>query len=320
MNLLSASKSYKPFHYPWCFEAFELQNKLHWLPAEISLSDDIRDYNQTLTNSERNLITHIFRLFTENDCLVGSAYIDLYMPMFKPNEVRMMLLSFAGMEAIHMNAYSYLLDTLGLPEVEYSAFLEYKEMTDKVELIKSFDTSSHYNTALCLAFFAAFVEGLQLFASFAILLNFPRFNKLKGAGQIVTFSVRDETIHIENMIKLYHTYCQEFKYEIDKLELERNIIDICIKVVENEDKFIDLAFEMGDIEGLKSEDVKLYIRYIANLRLTQLGLEELYDVSSNPLPWLDDQLNAVEHTNFFENRSTEYSKAATTGSWNNAFD
>jgi ribonucleoside-diphosphate reductase beta chain len=259
MSLVKGNIGYKPFAFEWAFAAYELQNKLHWLPAEISLSDDIRDYNLTLTLSERNLITHIFRLFTENDSEVENAYIDKYLPYFKPTEVRMMLLSFANMESIHMNAYSYLLDTLGLPEIEYSKFLDYKEMTDKVELMKLFDTSTRQNMALTLAFFAAFVEGLQLFASFAILLNFPRFNKLKGMGQIVTFSVRDETAHVENMIYLYKTFCQEFKAEIDKLELERNIVDICAKVVENEDRFIDLAFELGDIEGLSSEDVKSYI-------------------------------------------------------------
>jgi ribonucleoside-diphosphate reductase beta chain len=205
-----------------------------------------------------------------------------------------------------------------MPEVEYTAFLKYKEMKDKFDYMQSFSVSSKKEIAKTLAAFGAFTEGLQLFASFAILLNFPRFNKMKGMGQIVTWSVRDETLHCLSIIRLFRTFVQE-NPEIWTQELQDEITEICATIVEHEDAFIDLAFELGGVQGLDGAQTKEYIRFIADRRLQQLGLQPIYNIEKNPLPWLDEILNAVEHTNFFENRSTEYSKASTGGTWEEAF-
>jgi ribonucleoside-diphosphate reductase beta chain len=230
----------------------------------------------------------------------------------------MMLSAFSNTETIHVAAYSHLLDTVGMPELEYQAFLTYKEMKDKYDFMQSFTVDSRREIAKTLAAFGAFTEGLQLFASFAILLNFPRFNKMKGMGQIVTWSVRDETLHCLSIIKLFRTFIQE-NPEIWDEDFRNELYEICATIVDHEDAFIDLAFELGAVEGLNAEDVKTYIRFIADRRLTQLGLNPLYQVERNPMPWLDEMLNAVEHTNFFENRSTEYSRASTVGTWEEAF-
>jgi ribonucleoside-diphosphate reductase beta chain len=173
--------------------------------------------------------------------------------------------------------------------------------------------------AKTLAVFGAFTEGLQLFASFAMLLNFPRFNKMKGMGQIVTWSVRDESLHTNSIIRLFKTFRKE-NPEVWNDNTQRDLYVACSTIVDHEDAFIDLAFELGGVEGLEGEEVKSYIRYIADRRLMQLGLQPIFHVEENPLPWLDEILNGVEHTNFFENRATEYSKAATRGSWDEAFD
>jgi ribonucleoside-diphosphate reductase beta chain len=206
-----------------------------------------------------------------------------------------------------------------MPEAEYSAFLHYKEMKDKYDYMQQFGCETKRDIALTLAVFGAFTEGLQLFASFAILLNFPRFNKMKGMGQIVTWSVRDESLHTASIIRLFQTFIDE-NPEIWDEDLQREIFKACETIVTHEDAFIDLAFEMGGVEGLEPDEVKSYIRYIADRRLTQLNLQPIYRTEKNPLPWLDEMLNGVEHANFFENRATEYSKAATEGSWEEAFD
>ena len=172
--------------------------------------------------------------------------------------------------------------------------------------------------AKTLAVFGGFTEGLQLFASFAILLNFPRFNKMKGMGQIVTWSARDESLHTNSIIRLYRTFVNE-NPSIRTPALEKALLGACETVVSHEDAFIDLAFEMGGVEGLGPEEVKAYIRYIADRRLTQLELAPRFGFNQNPLPWMDEMLNGIEHTNFFENRATEYSKAATRGTWEEAF-
>ena len=237
-----------------------------------------------------------------------------YSQVFQPTEVQMMLSAFSNIETVHIAAYSHLLDTIGMPETEYQAFLRYKEMKDKFDYLQNFDVKTKENIARTLAVFGGFTEGLQLFASFAILMNFPRFNKMKGMGQIVSWSVRDESLHTESIIRLFRTFVSE-NPEIWTDEFQRSLYVICNEMVEHEDAFIDLAFELGGVEGLNGSEVKQYIRYIADRRLTQLGLQPIFRLEKNPLPWMDEMLNGMEHTNFFENRATEYSKAATQGSW-----
>jgi ribonucleoside-diphosphate reductase beta chain len=318
-GLLKEKAVYKPFRYPWCYDAWLTQQRIHWLPEEIPLAEDVRDWQKNLTAHEKNLLTQIFRFFTQADVEVNNCYLRHYTTVFKPTEVLMMMTAFASMETIHVAAYSHLLDTIGMPESEYSAFLKYKEMKDKYDYMQNCNVNNKREIAKTVAVFSAFTEGLQLFASFAILLNFPRFNKMKGMGQVVTWSVRDETLHCNSMIKIFNTFCAENPGLLDE-SLKKEITDACRTIVEHEDAFIDLAFEMGPIEGLTAQQIKDYIRWIANRRLVQLKLDEIYDVKDNPLEWIDTMLNGVEHMNFFEGRATEYSKASTKGSWVEAFD
>jgi len=288
------------------------------MPEEVPMADDVRDWQRTLSPVEKNLLTQIFRFFVQADIEVNNCYMKHYSRVFQATEVQMMLAAFSNMETIHIAGYAHLLDTLGIPEVEYSAFLRYKEMKDKYDYMQQFGTDTKEDIALTLAVFGAFTEGLQLFASFAILMNFPRFNKMKGMGQIISWSVRDETLHTMSIIKLFKTFVEENK-EIWSPRLISLIRDACKTIVSHEDAFIDLAFELGDVEGLKATEVKDYIRFIADRRLTQLGLQPMYNTQNNPLPWMDTMLNGVEHTNFFENRATEYSRASTKGTWEEAF-
>tara|TARA_Y100001970_G_scaffold152771_1_gene187075 strand:+ start:6547 stop:7497 length:951 start_codon:yes stop_codon:yes gene_type:complete len=312
MSLLKERSYYKPFQYPWAFEAYDMQQKMHWLPSEVSLAEDVRDWNERLTSEEKNLITQILKFFTQGDVDIAQAYLDNYIPKFKPPEIRMMLSAIATSEANHAHSYSLLNDTIGLPDSEYKAFQEYKAMADKHDYLFNNKGEGVEGLARELAVFSAFGEGLQLFASFIMLLNFQRFGKMKGMCQIVTWSIRDESHHVENMIKLFHTLIDENKH-IWNDDFKKTLYDICRDMVMLEDKFIDLAFEQGGVEGLEPDQVKQYIRHIADRRLLQLGLKPNFAVKDNPLPWLDWILNGVEHTNFFENRATEYAKGSLTG-------
>ena len=318
MSLLEERLVYKPFKYPWAYEAWHTQQQIHWLPEEVPLAEDVKDWEKTLTEAEKNLLTQIFRFFVQADVEVNNCYMKHYSQVFKPTEVQMMLGAFSNTETIHIAAYSHLLDTIGMAEVEYSAFLEYKAMKDKFDFMRKWGVGTKENIAKTLAVFGAFTEGVQLFASFAVLLNFPRFNKMKGMGQIVTWSVRDETLHCNSMIRLFRAFIKE-NPEIWNEKLQNELYDACKTIIAHEDAFIDLAFKMGPIQGLTPDQVKKYIRWIGDRRLIQLGLQPIYKVKENPLTWLDTMLNAVEHMNFFEGRATEYSKASTKGSWAEAF-
>jgi ribonucleoside-diphosphate reductase beta chain len=319
MSLLVHRPSYKPFKYPWAYDAWKTQQQIHWIADEVPLSDDVQDWKKKLTESERYLLTQIFRFFTQADIEVNNCYMKHYSQVFMPVEIQMMLSAFSNIETVHIDAYSHLLDTIGMPETEYQIFLEYKEMKDKYDYMQGFNTNSKEDIAKTLAVFGAFTEGLQLFASFAMLLNFQRFGKMKGMGQIVAWSVRDETLHTNSITKLFRTFIEENR-EIWTDELKNSLYEACRTIVRHEDAFIDLAFNCANIEGMSADDIKMYIRYVANRRLKQLDLEEIYQISHNPLPWIDELIAAGEHVNFFENRVTEYAKAATKGTWTEAFD
>jgi ribonucleoside-diphosphate reductase beta chain len=323
-GLLTPSYAYKPFRYPWAYEFWKKQQQVHWMPEEVPLGEDLKDWATKLNDRERNLLTQIFRFFTQSDVEVNDNYMERYSRVFKPTEVKMMLASFSNMETIHIAAYALLLETIGMPDSEFTAFLEFQEMRDKHDYMQKFGVETDADIARTLAMFGGFTEGLQLFASFAMLMNFPRHNKMKGMGQIVSWSVRDESLHCEGVIKLFHAFNAETKCVTPSVA--DDIIDCCKTVVNMEDKFIDLAFSAGEVQGMTPDDIKQYIRFIADWRLKQLHLPEVYGAKENPLPWLQSMLSGVEHANFFEARSTEYSKAATKGQWHgdagvwNSFD
>ena len=317
-DLLTSNPVYKPFRYPWAYEAWLTQQRVHWLPEEVPLADDVKDWHRNLSEAERNLLSQIFRFFTQADVEVQDCYHDKYGRVFKPTEIKMMLTAFSNMETVHIAAYSHLLDTIGMPESEYGAFLDYSEMKDKHDYLQRFGVDTDEDIAKTLAMFGGFTEGLQLFASFAMLMNFPRFNKMKGMGQIVSWSVRDESLHCEGIIKLFHAFVKE--RDCLTKAVKDDILDTCQTTVRLEDAFIDLAFEMGPVGGMTPREIKKYIRYIADWRLGQLGLKPIYMIDEHPLPWLAPLLNGVEHANFFEQRATEYSKAATRGNWNEVWD
>ncbi len=312
-GLRTASLGYKPFRYPWAYEFWRRQQQVHWVHEEVPLGEDVKDWASKLSDQERNLLTQIFRFFTQSDVEVNDNYMERYARVFKPTEVKMMLAAFSNIETVHIAAYALLLETIGMPDSEFAAFYDYQAMRDKHDYMGKFGVETDEDILRTVAMFGAFTEGLQLFASFAMLMNFPRFNKMKGMGQIITWSVRDESLHCEGMIKLFHAYAKETGALTD--QVKEDIAECCRTVVSMEDKFIDLAFEMGPVQGMTADDIKQYIRYIADWRLGQLGLPKIYGVTEHPIPWLTAILNGVEHANFFEARATEYSKAATKGDW-----
>ena len=315
-NLTETRNSFKPFNYPWAYDAWLKHEQSHWLHTEVPMAEDVKDWKKKLSTSEKEFLTNIFRFFTQGDIDVAGGYVKNYLPYFPQPEVRMMLMGFAAREALHIAAYSHLIETLGLPDTTYNQFMEYQEMKDKHDYVLdiSAQNTTKENTATHIAVFSAFTEGMQLFSSFVMLLNFPRTGKMKGMGQIVTWSIVDETMHAENMMKLFKTYIQE-NNEIWNDGLKSRIYAIAEKMVELEDRFIDLAFSSGEMEGLTADELKKYIRYIADRRLIGLGMKGIFKVKRNPLPWVEEMINAPTHTNFFENRSTDYAKAAHTGTW-----
>ena len=313
-SLFDPRNYYKPFEYPQAYEFYEMHEKMHWLVDEVPMHQDVLDWKNKLTNQEKHFLTQIFRLFTQSDVDVAGAYANKYIPLFPKPEIRMMLLSFAAREAIHIQAYSHLIDTLGMSEATYKAFMEYEAMREKHDFIEEFMGTDQNMIVQQIAAFSAFTEGMQLFSSFIMLLNFTRFNKMNGMGQIIAWSIKDESVHVDGMTWLFKEFLKEHK-DIWTDDLKRQLYKIAEKMVELEDKFIDLAYELVEdddqsevFKNLTKNEVKQYIRYIADRRLIGLGMKGIFKVKNNPLPWVEEILNAPEHANFFEQRATAYSK------------
>ena len=317
-RLTDERSSFKPFNYPWAYDAWLKHEQSHWLHTEVPMLEDVKDWKGKLSVEEKMFLTHIFRFFTQGDIDVAGGYVNNYLPYFPQPEVRMMLAGFAAREALHVAAYSHLIETLGMPESTYNEFFEYEEMRAKHDYFLELAGQDANTIAQQIAAFSAFTEGMQLFSSFIMLLNFPRHGKMKGMGQIITWSIVDETMHAESMIKLFRTFIEENR-DIWNDELKGQIYTIAENMVSLEDRFIDLAFKMGPMEDLTADDVKQYIRYICDRRLISLGLKGINKVKKNPLPWVEEMINAPTHTNFFENRATDYAKGALTGSWENVW-
>jgi ribonucleoside-diphosphate reductase beta chain len=303
---------FRPFSYPWAYDAWLTHEQSHWLHTEVPMLEDVKDYKNRLSKQEQEFLTKILRFFVQGDLDIGEGYTKHFLPVFKQPEVRMMMNGFVGREALHVAAYAHLIETLGLPESTYNEFLQYGEMVEKHEYVKDL---SGFTVPEKIAIISSFGEGMQLFSSFIMLLNFARHGKLRGLGQIISWSIVDETQHAEGMIKVFREFVKQNPSSTDVEHIQaiaKNMVDL-------EDKFIDLAFNMVKVEGLTAEEVKLYIRYIADRRLIQMGYKGVFKVKKNPLPWVEAMINAPGHTNFFENRSSDYAKGSLSGSWDDVW-
>ena len=319
MPLLEARKQYKPFEYPWAFEFWKRQQQIHWMPEEVPLGEDCRDWAQKLTEHERNLLTQIFRFFTQADVEVQDCYHDKYGRVFKPTEIKMMLTAFSNMETVHIAAYSHLLDTIGMPESEYGMFLQYKEMKDKHDYLATFGVDTRRGHRPHARHVRRLHRGAAALRQLRDADELPALQQDEGHGP----DRQLERARREPPLRGHHPPVPRLRQGArlhDQGGPRRHHATSARRRSRLEDAFIDLAFEMGPVPGMTPKEIKKYIRYIADWRLGQLGFQPIYMIDDHPLPWLAPLLNGVEHANFFETRATEYSKAATRGNWGEVWD
>lgn len=331
--------SFKPMLYPKAYEFYDIHESMHWTKHEYDLGDDVKDW-QKLPEGTQRLIKYVLRIFTQSDVLVGAGY-DVLLRVFKPTEVQMMLRGFAARENIHIDSYSDFTDTLGFPEEFYEEYLAYEEMSNKMtyvynarvkqfyeylEMFNQYDAEEQqklaekqfkYDVAKMLAIYGGLTEGVSLFSSFAILMSLSRTGVMNGLSTIVEWSIKDENLHSEGNAWLFRQFVNENR-EIWNDELKKEIYDSARAVVELEDKFIDLAFDNGDVESISRDEMKQYIRYICDRRLIELSLKPNFGVKDNPLEWMEEILNTASLSNFFETTVTEYGKGTTKGTWSEA--
>jgi ribonucleoside-diphosphate reductase beta chain len=320
-DIFGTRKSFKPFSYPEFYQLWLDHERIHWIGKEVPLHEDLREWNNKLTTDEKEFLSFVFRLFVQGDLDVAEGYVKNYMPHFNHPEIRMMLMGFAAREATHIDAYSHLIETLGMTDEFYDEFMKYPIMKEKHEYFEQLisNNKNKENLPLSIAGISAFTEGMFLFSSFVMLLNFPRQGKMKGMSQIVTWSIIDESIHVEGLTKIFRHMIKENK-EWWTDETKKAIYDTAEKMTELEDQFIDLCYENHDVmNDLDKNDLKQYIRYIVDRRLIGLGMKGIYKVKKSPLPWVEEMINSQNHENFFEARATSYAKGALEGSWSDVW-
>lgn len=305
---------YKPFEYPEAHRTYLLAVQSRWDWNEVKMNDDIDDFNFKLTPIERHIITTVLRIFTQLEIGVQEYWSHKVMKWFPKPEIQQMASTFGSFEAIHISAYSHLSETLGLPESEYSQFLLDPSMKAKIDRIGEMleRDSSDEEIAISLAIFSAFTEGVSLFSNFAILLNFGRFDKLKGISQIIRWSSRDESLHSNAGCWLFRTFVSEKPHVLTD-DLKKAVYQAARDTIELEDDYIDRVFALGNMEGLTARQLKAYVRHRANTKLGDLGLKSNWknldkEALSEITSWLDPLLSATEHTDFFAQRSTAYAK------------
>jgi ribonucleoside-diphosphate reductase beta chain len=309
MTLTTKRSTYKPFHYPQAYDYWMKQQNAHWLHSEISLASDMQDWKLHLTEEERAVVGGVLKGFVQAEIIVNDYWTKLVGKWFPHPEVVMMATAFGNMETVHTVSYAYLNDTLGLEN--YEAFLEEPSAKAKIDRLLQTKGGSKKEMARSLAVFSGFTEGVSLFSSFAILLNFSRFNKLKGVGQIISFSIRDESLHSEAGCWLFREFIKE-NPEIWDDELKRDIYEAARATVALEDAFIDSIFGSDTIEGLSAYDLKQFIRQRANVKLGDLGLKmnwkNIDQEALERMSWFSFLSSGVEMQDFFANRVSAYSK------------
>jgi ribonucleoside-diphosphate reductase beta chain len=319
MALMTPRPTYAPFEYEQAFKYWELQQQSHWLHTEIAMASDINDWKLNLTDTERAVIGNILKGFTQSEVFIQEYWSQMVGKWFKKPEIQMMAASFASMESIHAVAYAYLNQSLGLED--FAAFLTEPTAKAKIDRLITTKGKSREEIARSLAIFSAFNEGVNLFSSFAVLLNFSRFNKMKGLGQIIAFSIKDESLHSEAGCWLFRTLIGEYP-EILTDDLKKSIYQAARDTIDLEDNFIDKAFELGPVEGLDPKDLKNFIRHRANTKLQDLGMKKknwtnIDKESLQRMAWFDVLSAGVSHADFFASRVTDYSKGNSdfTGVW-----
>lgn len=311
MSILTPRPTYAPFEYEQAYKYWELQQQSHWLHTEIAMSSDINDWKLNLSDAERAVVGHILKGFTQSEVFIQEYWSQMIAKWFKKPEIQMMAAAFASMESVHAVSYAYLNQSLGLED--FSAFLHEPTAKAKIDRLIVTKGKSKEEIARSLAIFSAFNEGVNLFSSFAILLNFSRFNKMKGLGQIIAFSIKDESLHSEAGCWLFRTLASEFP-EVLTDELKKEIYDAARVTIELEDDFIDKAFETGEVEGLTAKDMKAFIRHRCNTKLNDLGLKKNWtNIDKEALQrmqWFDVLSAGTSHSDFFASRVSDYSKGS----------
>ena len=312
-----------PIKHQFAWDAYNVGNANHWLPTEITMQLDIEQWrSQTiLSEEERHALKTVLGFFTTADSIAANNLVLAFYKHVTSPECRLFLLRQAYEEAIHTQAYQYIVESLGLDGTEiFNMYREVGAIYDKQDFILTFvegickdefktgtfENDQKFLENMCV--FSLILEGIFFYSSFAIIFGFQRLKKLPGTAEQIQYIMRDESNHANFGIDMINAIKKE-QPELWTKEFEERIINLIRKAVKLEYTFAQDVFPKG-IFGLNSDGFKQYIEHIADRRLSRVGLPTQYNVS-NPFPWMSEAIDLSKEKNFFETRVTEYKTGGT---------
>ena len=319
-----------PLKYQWAYDVYRDMKANHWEPEDITMSKDIEQWKGSeLSDVERWIIRMGIGYFSAAEGIVGDNVQHVVRELVTAPELKLVLGRHAHEENIHADSLLYMISSLGINPHECEAMFEdvptivrKNEFVSRVSrgLRRDMDlskTEEKQALAKNIFVFGQCMEGTQFYGLFGMILSLYRQNKFPGIGQMFRYTLRDESNHIEVFRNLLVDLVKE-NPDVWTDSFKQELTDLMKEAVQLEKDFIDDCLPINAV-GLSSDEFSSYIDYIADRRLLGLGMKKIFGSENNPLPWLDYMLNGVEHTNFFENRATEYSRASTTGNWQDIF-
>jgi ribonucleoside-diphosphate reductase beta chain len=312
-----------PLKHTFAWDAYNIGNSNHWLPTEISMQLDIEQWRSkdVLTDDERHALKMVLGFFSTADSIAANNLVIATYKHITSPEVRMFLLRQAYEEAIHTQAYQYIVESLGLDGGEiFNMYREIDAIYNKDKFVLSFndgildpnfktgtfEADQKFLENICV--FSLILEGIFFYSSFAVMFGFQRQNKLPGSAEQIQYIMRDESVHMNFGIDMINTIKAE-QPELWTKDFQDHIVSLVREAVKLEYTFAQNVFPKG-IFGLNADGFKQYIEYIADRRLTRVGLPVVYG-SSNPFTWMSEAVDLSKEKNFFETRVTEYKTGGT---------
>ncbi|WP_370685867.1 ribonucleotide-diphosphate reductase subunit beta [Sulfurirhabdus autotrophica] len=308
-----------PFKYKWAWDKYLAGCANHWMPQEVNMNRDIATWKDPngLTDDERLIVKRNLGFFVTADSLAANNIVlGTYRHITAP-ECRQYLLRQAFEEAIHTHAYQYIVESLGLDEGEiFNAYHEVSSIRAKDEFLMPFIdilTNPEFKTGTpetdqqllrSLIVFACIMEGIFFYVGFVQILALGRQNKMTGAAEQYQYILRDESMHCNFGIDLINTIKME-NPQLWTPEFRKEITGLIQQGVELEYRYAEDTMPRG-VLGLNASQFKEYLRFIANRRCQQIGLDEIYAGANNPFPWMAEMIDLKKEKNFFETRVTEY--------------
>jgi len=307
MSILDKREYYRPFEYQKAYDYYIKQQSVHWTKDEINLSSDLQDWELNLTEGEKAVVGGILKGFTQMEILVGDYWRNVANWLPKP-EIAMMASCFSYFETIHQSSYAMINEQLNLDD--FQSFIYDPGTMEKLEYFVVPKSNDPKDIATSLAIFSAFGEGCMLFSSFAVLLSFQMENHLKGIGQLINFSIRDENIHSEGGCYLFNTMCLENPGLRE--EVKESIIKASNIILDLEVNFLSKLFSKGSVRTISYEQLINFVKHRLNSKLSEIGYEEnIFTVDKEILSqvsWFDMLSAGREFQDFFAGRVTEYTE------------